>query len=766
MLNTETDLNDDIHLCMETDQSISIAANAQAAWNCDLCCHQHLLSEHGLCTAGEGHRCDLLNSPKSAAAQAATKGKGKWLLESFDFQQWYNSSGSAILSLTGIPGAGKSTLVRSVKEVIECRISTIEPTVFFYLQYEGATEDPVKFILKTLADKLCAPETPVKDRFQVQRSAWLAQRKLPTTNYLALGRLFRSLLGLLVPEAECFFLVDSFDDNLDIIEVLLSSTIGGVQEPPPIRVAKFLVSLRSSWKTLDSHVDGNPTFGTGFKVDLAREATAKAELARYIDVEKTRMMHAFPESDEHIQRIISSVQERADGCFLWVKLALQSLSYHLSSASTLDTVRFDSLPLTLSETIQQHLNFALSMNRLQVVETLRWITHAARPLSVFELDSALRVSASLLPDDHGQRTFSSTSDVVEAAWLLHHVGLLELSKDRHLIFIHHTVREYLSDSDRPDFPPDMDLGHIKSHESLAITCLQFLIRRKRAENSEDDSSSALCQQDPFKKYAVDHWKTHYAIAEAQSSHLTGLLYEYLLCCFRHGKQPKNRQEQLTFCRFTLGFCAVAGFTQLCKIMLQMGTTIDSVTPLCLAVSSGHLEITRLLLENGASTTACTHSVESVLTLASQNDDMEMIQLLLSFSANTDQGYHIADHRPPDINVGNNAVSTTPSVHSDQQLPDKESSHSDDHQGTEVKHSHQDAMGSDSERFNEDLTRNFSRMQLDLEDTHKRHKSYDTLWGFFKAPKGDSQKGATQTASGKASASDLRTLCRYGMHTDG
>lgn len=237
------------------------------------------------------------------------------------------------------------------------------------------------------------------------------------------------------------------------------------------------------------------------------------------------------------------------------------------------------------------------------METLRWVLCAARPLSVLELNGALPNYTLLTFSAFSDSLLSpASSDGLGVAVESMCGGLLEVSENRHLVFAHRTVREYLSGSNTTSYQSHQNFGYIQCHESLAMTCLQCLIRYRRAQHNRDNDYSDTDSQESFRIYAFDHWMKHYWIAEAQSLQLTGLLYEYLLCV-RGGEQKLyGWQEENEFRQSTLRFCAMSGFTEMCKVMLQMGTledNFDPVTPLHLAVSSGHPDTVRLLLEYGA-----------------------------------------------------------------------------------------------------------------------------------------------------------------------
>ncbi|KAL8721442.1 MAG: hypothetical protein Q9225_001887 [Loekoesia sp. 1 TL-2023] len=613
---------------------------------------------------GKGLRHRFLALAEHTASQTDAGGKGDWLLESPDFQQWCNLSDSAFLWVSGIPGSGKTTLVNRVRAEIQSWAVKTKPTINFYLQYdEGRPEDPTKVILKSLVDKICAPDTPLKDRSQAQRLASTARQKCPPADSLALRYLFRSLLDSLSPEVESFFLIDSFDDYPHVIEALLSEIAARARDEPPTRIFKTLVSYRSSCKALHGYVEDTIASGNGFRVDLAENTAAKTSLARYIKIEEDRLMYTNPEGEPKIRRMVRLVQQRSASSFLWAKLALEIMSQHLNSGSELDTLDWCLLPLTLGEIYQQRLDLALSKNGAWLMETLKWVLYAAHPLTVLELNGALLQSSSF--------AFKACSDLIrcsadsgglEAALNSTCCGLLEISENHHLVFAHRTVREYLCDSTTRGYQSQLNFDYIQCHESLAMACLQCLIEYNRAQSNQAINYGDLYSQHTFRIYAKNHWMEHYRIAEAQSLQLTGLLYEYLLCLRSSEEKLYGWQGQRAFCRSTLGFCSVSGFTQLCKVILQMGTPVDvhddfhPVTPLHLAVSSGHHDTVRLLLEYGANIDATTSSGETALFLAARNDDLIMVKLLLDFKSDVKAIYPKMIESLVHVAAANGAVS--------------------------------------------------------------------------------------------------------------
>lgn len=400
--------------------------------------------------------------------------------------------------------------------------------------------------------------------------------------------------------------------------------------------------------------------GNGFKVNLDENAAAKTSLTRWIETEEDRLIDANPEEELKIRRMIRFFQQQSISNFLWAKLALEITSQHLGSEFELDTLNFRSLPLTLGEIYQQRLDLALSKSGACVVETLRWVLYAARPLTVQELNGALLKSSSFASNAFSNPFLYSAGS--EAAVNLISDGLLRISKNGSLVLAHRTVREYLCDSNTTGYQSHQDFDYIQCHESLAMACLQCLIRYRRAQNDKDSVYSNINSQNPFTMYANEHWTKHYRIAEAQSLQLTGLLYEYLLCFRDSEGKLHGWQEQREFCSSVLSFCAVLGFTQLCKVILQMGTPVDvhddfhPVTPLHLAVSSGHPDTARLLLEYGADIGAKTPSGETALFLAVRNSDRDLVKLLLGFGANIKSRNRKTNECPLHVAAANGAES--------------------------------------------------------------------------------------------------------------
>lgn len=92
----------------------------------------------------------------------------------------------------------------------------------------------------------------------------------------------------------------------------------------------------------------------------------------------------------------------------------------------------------------------------------------------------------------------------------------------------------------------------------------------------------------------------------------------------------------------LGLAAYFGQKETVKYLLKAGAEVNSlsknslkVTPLQSAVAGGHLEITRLLLETGASPNVSERGGYTPLHAAAQNGDVEIVRSLIFGGANVE-----------------------------------------------------------------------------------------------------------------------------------
>src|SRR5436305_9387087 len=135
---------------------------------------------------------------------------------------------------------------------------------------------------------------------------------------------------------------------------------------------------------------------------------------------------------------------------------------------------------------------------------LRWVVCAARPLTMAELQEAIRL-------DIGQKVFRLERTIESLCG-----QLVAVDKQRKVMLVHDTARDFLLDQQiHSDFAIDEEAAHAR----LANKCLQFLIHehikplatRRNLNNTVDPGTSA------FQEYANLHFSNHVAKSTPMSS---------------------------------------------------------------------------------------------------------------------------------------------------------------------------------------------------------------------------------------------------------
>ena len=223
-----------------------------------------------------------------------------------------------------------------------------------------------------------------------------------------------------------------------------------------------------------------------------------------------RVDGALPALGNH-EAIVSRVLKKADGVFLYAKLAMDHLCEHelTSHQQMLDVI--DKAPLNLSmmygNLIREHMERTGLPKGLNIL-VLQLVTHASRPLRLFEIADCINV----IRPEYTQDIATMKSIVRTSCG-----PLLEVLPDEIVRVVHHSSSEYPlglnrspSDKDIPVFEP----AH--THNVVALLCLSYLQagcldtleydRRRQRKNP---------QMSPFMSYAATNWHVHIAKSSAQ-----------------------------------------------------------------------------------------------------------------------------------------------------------------------------------------------------------------------------------------------------------
>jgi len=256
---------------------------------------------------------------------------------------------------------------------------------------------------------------------------------------------------------------------------------------------------------------------------------------------------------------------------------------------------------------------------------LTWVCYSERPLQVDELCHGLAVEIGAT--DFDPENVPSIVTLLECCQ-----GLIEVDKEASTVrLIHTTVREYLC-------------GHpglfSKPHSILAETCLTYL-NSKRVKNLTSHSLPDH-QSMPFLTYSSRYWGTHARrelsdCARILALELLGQYKDHVsaVSLLKQAIHPSYLGEIGTPPLFSGLHCAsFFGIIELVVAIINGGCGINQKdctggTPLAWVARNGHLEVAKLLLEQGEVDTNCPDAYDRTpLGSAASGGHEEVVRLLL------------------------------------------------------------------------------------------------------------------------------------------
>ena len=229
-------------------------------------------------------------------------------------------------------------------------------------------------------------------------------------------------------------------------------------------------------------------------------------------------------------KVIDSILSKANGSFLWVKLALERVKDNWKTPDDIQTA-LDGIPEgmdTIYTRMIEDVAAQSGRNRKLAVDILTWASCAFRPLDVQELAVALNNDFAF---ENIQSLAAAIADVC---------GNFVVVKKSQVSLIHQTARTFLL-AERSRLLISFDRG--KSHERIAVVCMKFLsnipkwreafsLAQDTDSNSTGDqqSTSHAALNDPFLWYATTHWAYHVSCASAEmgkSEILQNAVFEFL-----------------------------------------------------------------------------------------------------------------------------------------------------------------------------------------------------------------------------------------------
>lgn len=416
------------------------------------------------------------------------------------------------------------------------------------------------------------------------------------------------------------------------------------------------------------HYPSIATFGCP---ELVMEQENARDIRTYIKSELHDMLPNYNDLLE-LQRIIF---EKSRSVFLWVRLVITRLKQIVikqpGQTRRILEKELGKVPSELQDLFSGLFEMLSSEDREQAIFLIQLVLLAGRPLKFDEVIAILpfwpqslytTLDAWESSDDYISGTENQMIMITRLS-----CGLLEFNSSSRCQFIHETAREYflrphnLSILSRSKVPMDIVACSNDAIVSASINYIRAFaqgvihVESNNIERDCDSPMKGLCKNDPLLHYLTDHLYNHIEAAEAgQASQEEAL--EFLMKL--DDRVMRSLADSDSFFELEPGYtqlfvcCGVDSsryYTILRLIKMEQTPEViinkscgrnDSYPLIAAASSQGdHKEVVDLLLLNGARIDVRDNIGANALQQAIQNDNLAVMEVLLSHGADVDFVYH-------------------------------------------------------------------------------------------------------------------------------
>lgn len=594
-------------------------------------------------------------------------GTCQWFLERDVFREW-SSTVETMLWCPGIPGAGKTFLASIVFEHLKSVHEGHNVAVLIvYCGYNEAKSQSIDNLVAALIKQIVQIRPEVSKELKELYDHHSRTEIFPSLKDLT--KVFRSELAKF---ENSYIIVDGLDEILNEsnrLELLETLTYGKVNIMVTSRPLESIQELFSSIYGISC--DGceeerlrliyhcKQCLGRGFdlcdtchgqemtcpheghyivkqfgshQIDIgATESDVRLYVEDRVDHEP-RLMENVAKKLALREEISSAIVQQSNGMFLLAKLHMDSLATKRTPKAVQEALQ--RLPTGIADTYDQAMQRIEATNeedRNVAMRFLLWITFAARPLSVREIEHACSIDA---------QTREIDPDEVLNAHDLTSIcsGLVMIDASDIVRLVHFSAQDYFYDNRERWFPGGDFI--------LAQACLNYLSLKTfdsgpccgPGENAEFATRSL---QNPLLQYSCSYWGFH-----ARSTEQTDAITERIISFLDHSRHLDSAIQALWYSDspvvagwdvksgvLALHLAAYFGLALVVSRLLVAGAAVDSrdflaTTPLMYAAAGGHETVVQELLKEGAMPNLVCERGSSSLHRAIAFERIEVAQRLL------------------------------------------------------------------------------------------------------------------------------------------
>ncbi|GAB1210825.1 hypothetical protein APSETT445_009623 [Aspergillus pseudonomiae] len=432
----------------------------------------------------------------------AEPGTCEWILDHASFRGWLQKhpSVTAPLYIQGIPGSGKSVLLKFLVKELEKRLclgsassSPVDATapplgapgktlaVACFCDDKNEHRRTPIWILRTLLYRLFQQNRNLVKHVQKHISVTDGQFAVSSDpdEFQSVDVLQKILMEVILdPEVEVvYFVVDGLDQCgphlpavLQMINDLSTAVNGEANQQGQPFSLRFIVSDRGS-KIVRKRMLPEYT------IDMP--ANNKRDIDHVADCRVKRIQEYRDFPDTIFQSTTHLLKQNSKGMFMWLSLVLNDLSIWEEEWTEINIKKkLHSVPLDVVAFYKAMLERQPRDSAKRLRTLLMWVYFAARPLSLRELNVVLALQ------DNGEYEGGDSTDEeidalrinIQGQW-----GALFTVQDGIVDLTHQSVKDFLSgvfsDDSNQEYPR-FGLASKEAHRSIASMCLAYLHIKK------------------------------------------------------------------------------------------------------------------------------------------------------------------------------------------------------------------------------------------------------------------------------------------------
>ncbi|KAL9101856.1 MAG: hypothetical protein Q9163_002923, partial [Psora crenata] len=377
--------------------------------------------------------------------------------------------------------------------------------------------------------------------------------------------------------------------------------------------------------------------------------------------------------------ITIQMADKCEGMFLWIELQGQHLRGGKNRVQLQKIIR--EMPTGLEQVYYWNWMNILSLSpgdKARALNLLRWVTFAARPLTVSEVTEALLI---VDPDDFNDLPMEDLPDRIDKEYVDNEIkglcgSLIEVQSidpdeplcSRTIHLTHFSVKQYLLTTSALAELSDTKFSILRNQELqnnyLALTCLRYLMCKTISKVLSDSENTV--KNHPFMDYAVELWHVHTSPTGERYSDMVHYATEFFKPvnvswnAWRRQferltqtvpSQPFKVDGEATPCYYAAYFGMVATIDHLYKndpgVINQVGGLYG--TPIQAACVAGHISTVKVLFELGSNINIRAGFYGSALNAAVCAGHIELSRILLE-AQNIDLLIADAEKRTPLYNA--------------------------------------------------------------------------------------------------------------------